>query len=78
MVKKKGTIKKRPKPLRVKHTRKQKKGSAAKKIQPTKKTKKHLAKKKHFLSAKKGQKHKTGHVGSNKRKRVETITSFFC
>jgi len=46
MVKKKGTIKKHPKPLRVKHTRKQKKGKVVKKSSHVKKTKKHLSGKK--------------------------------
>ncbi|KKR34475.1 MAG: RNA polymerase sigma factor [Candidatus Magasanikbacteria bacterium GW2011_GWA2_40_10] len=40
---KKRTIKKHPKPLRVKHTRKQKKGNVAKKFRQVKKTKKQFA-----------------------------------
>ncbi len=53
---KKGTTKKHPKPLRVKHTRKQKKGKVVKKSLSRKKISKHLVKKKHLQSAKKYRK----------------------
>ncbi len=56
MVKKKGTIKKHPKPLRGNQTRKQKKGKVVKKFRPAKKIKKQLVKKKVFQANKKGKK----------------------
>lgn len=55
-VKKRGTIKKKqPKPLRVKHTRKQKKGKVTKKPVQVKKNKKHFQPNKKFRKVKKSQ-----------------------
>ena len=58
MVKKRGTIKKHPKPLRVKHTRKQKRDKTAKKSLHRKKIKKHISRKKSFKKASFGKKKK--------------------
>src|SRR3989344_5997620 len=56
MVKKRGTTKKRPKPLRVKHTRKQKKGKAAKKSFVKKSKRSRAPRKSHGKFHKKGKK----------------------